>query len=411
MFDNVPQGEHTVSILNEDGTTAAKRAIRIARDKDAAGASVELQENGTYTVELSVDIRVLEIQIQLDAQTLTIHPDFSYGTKDGMVTTPAGTASVKDGVIVTPQGNVFLPDGSVVLPGASKTDATHVVLPDDTLLINEPVSRDGIDVSPQGVVTLPDGTVIEPGGHIKTPGGKQKIPDETGVIVIEGMVTPIGEDTPEKPSAPSSPGEPPSGPDSSSVPSTPQTSASSEEPSRPQEPSKPSEPDEPGVPSEPSVPDVPDDGTLSAYGQNVGGSYTEWTQDRTIDLFYNRTSGERDTIAPGSSGYYLFRLQNNRRSELRIQVDLSESRVHLPLSFTLTPLDAHGHKISGKAAAGSLKGDGITLNTAIEAGSAVTYRLDWVWPAEGNDETDTVAGSGAGLSYTLSMTIRAEEGA
>ncbi len=406
LFHNVSQGEHTISILNADGSKAAERKINVVRDTSSNNASIKLQDNGEYIVEIAVDIRVLEIEIELDEQSLTIHSAFSYATKDGMVTTPAGTASVKDGVIVTPQGNVFLPDGSMVFPGADKTDATHVILPDDTLLINKPVLREGIDISPEGVVTLPDGTIIEPGGHIKKPDGKEETPGETGVIVTEGTVTPIGEEEPEKPDDPS---EPPSGPDRPSA--TPSENSrppvSSEEPSKPPEPSKP----EPGVPSEPSEPEVPDDGTLSAYGQNADGSYTEWTQHRTIDLFYNRTFGERDKIAPGSSGYYLFQLQNNRRSELSIEVNLSEGKVHLPLMFTLTPLDSHGNKITSKAVTGALNGNGMILSTTIAADSSVTYCLDWVWPFKGNDEKDTTAGSGADLTYTLFMKIRAEEGA
>lgn len=456
LFENVPQGEHTVSIFNADGTTAAECKINILRNADTKNVSIQQQGKSEYTMEIAVDIRVLEIQFQLDSQMLTIRPEFTYATKDGIVTTPTGSASIKNGVIVTPQGNIFLPDGSVVFPGGNKTDPTRVLLPDDSVAMNKPLSIGDIKVSADGVVTLPDGTVIEPGGQIKKPTGKDETPGDTGVVFDDGITTPIEGEVPVKPTdpAPSSRPEgtgssstpntssPVSRPESSSTPSSnpakppsvsSEPSTSSEAPSESESPSSSEAPGESEPPSSsegpggaepppassqppsssetPSEPEIPDDGTLNAYGQNKDGTYMEWTQNRTIDLFYNRTSGDRDKIAPGSSGYYLFRLENNRRSDLRIQVNLSESNVHLPLSFTLTPLDAKGNKLSGKAVSGSLDGNGITLNATVGAGDAVTYRLDWVWPSKGNNEKDTIAGSGANRIYTLFMKIHAEEGA
>ena len=419
LFEDVPQGEHTVSILNADGTKAAERKIEIVRDAAAQNATLKQQDNGAYLLEIAVDIRVLEIELELDAQTMTIRPDFSYATREGVVTTTEGSASIQDGVIVTPQGNVFLPDGSVVFPGGDQTDVTRILLPDDSVTIDRPLSADGIEVSPDGVVTLPDGTVIEPGGQIRQSDGKDETPGETGVIVGDGTVTPIG----GRPSAMPTPA--PSPEDPAGAGSPPETAEPSES-ARPDPPGtptpKPAESPEPSPPltgsggsssgsDTPSVPEVPDDGVLGAYVQNADGSYVEWTQNHTIDLFYNRTSGDRDKIAPGSSGYYLFRLENSRRSELRIQVELAENGVHLPLTFTLTPLDAQGNPITEKAASGSLNGNSLTLNAAMAAGDTVTYRLDWVWPFEGNDEKDTDAGGGTNLTYTLLMKIHAEEGA
>lgn len=431
LFENVPQGEHTVSIFNTDGSTAAQCKINIVRDTAAKNVSIQQRDHSRYTLEIAVDIRVLEIVFQLDAQTLTIQPQFSYATKGGIVTTPTGSASVKNGVIVTPQGNVFLPDGSVVFPGADQNDPTRILLPDDTVTVNKPLTTDGIEVSPDGVVTLPDGTVIEPGGQVKKPGEKDETPGQTGVIVDDGTVAPIEGGPPVEPTdpAPSSRPENPSSsgnPNPSSQVSQPENSSTTNPPDESESPASSQAPSESETPSSseppsssetssssetPSEPEIPDDGKLDAYGQNTDGSYMEWTQDRTIDLFYNRTSGARDKIAPGSSGYYLFRLENNRRSNLRIQVNLTESSVHLPLSFTLTPLDAKGNKLTGKAVSGSLNGSAITLSAAIAAGDAVTYRLDWVWPPEGNNKKDTIAGSGRNLTYTLAMKIHAEEGA
>ena len=44
-------------------------------------------------------------------------------------------------------------------------------------------------------------------------------------------------------------------------------------------------------------------------------------------------------MAPGSSGYYLFQLENTRNEALDVTVSFEESgsMAHLPLKFTLTP--------------------------------------------------------------------------
>ena len=52
LFPNVVEGEHTVSVLNEDGTVAAQRAISLSREDSIAGADVVLQDSGSYVIQL-----------------------------------------------------------------------------------------------------------------------------------------------------------------------------------------------------------------------------------------------------------------------------------------------------------------------------------------------------------------------
>lgn len=155
-----------------------------------------------------------------------------------------------------------------------------------------------------------------------------------------------------------------------------------------------------------------DSGKLSISGQVPGGQYISWTQLSTIDLFYNRTAGEQAEIAPGSAGYYRFQLKNTRSRDLSIQLTLSEGKqVHLPLSFTLTPLNARGEKQNDLAVKGSFRDGSTTLELAagIDGRDTVTYQLDWVWPFEsGDDAADTQLGEAGGL-YTLHLQIYAEE--
>ena len=43
----------------------------------------------------------------------------------------------------------------------------------------------------------------------------------------------------------------------------------------------------------------------------------------------------------------------------------------------------------------------------IQAEEQITYRLDWVWPYEGRDAMDTIAGINGG-TYTLELHIHAQ---
>lgn len=201
LFYNVPLGEHSVSIINQDGSVAARRDILLDRHDAAEGISIGMNDDGSYVVELAMDVRMLEISIELGNETYLINPDaVTYETTDGMVVTPTGRASVQTGPIVTPAGNICLPDGTIVLPGGSVENRPAVILPDDTLVYPDaqlPVGE--IMISPDGTVNMPDGTLVKPGGEIMTPDGQIRTPGNGGSIVTEEQVVPIGssvQDTP-----------------------------------------------------------------------------------------------------------------------------------------------------------------------------------------------------------------------
>lgn len=379
LFSDVETGEHTISILAEDGEVKQQRQMKIIRDKDSDSVTIALMENGEYSIKLANDVRILEMEVQLDTDELKINPIvYSYAKTDGTVVTKTGTANVKDGAIVSPLGNVYLPDGSIVFPGANLKDTTRIIKSDDTVIENKAVVIDDIKVSADGVVTLEDGTVIEPGGKIIQVNGEETLPSDSGNSIQDGVVSPI---IPEKPITPNSENSQ----DPTDVPTQPDSSKN------------------------PEKPVVPDEGKLNLETQNKNGSYQEWIQSSSIDLFYHRTTGEK--IAPGSTGYYLFRLQNSRQSDLNIIIEMEESSaLHLPLKFTLTPLDAKGNKIKNQSITGSfIEGETIKLKTTVTSKSAVTYRLDWEWPFHDNDTTDTQIGIGSNKTYMIAMVIHAEE--
>ena len=113
-------------------------------------------------------------------------------------------------------------------------------------------------------------------------------------------------------------------------------------------------------------------------------------------------------MAPGSSGYYLFQLENTRNEALDVTVSFEESgsMAHLPLKFTLTPQGQTAGGVSGTLAEGEV----LSLKTRIAGKERVVYRLDWEWPFEsGSDAADTEAGSQGGV-YMLMLSIYAQGG-
>lgn len=445
LFPNVPEGEHTIMVMGAGGAIAAQQEIVVSRTDGAHNAAISLLDGSKYAIELSVDVRVLEIEIQMDENVLQIDQQhFSYGTADGYVFTPAGAASVSDGTIVTPGGNIYLPDGHVVFPGGSASDPTQILLPDDTLLTNEPLSAGDTTIAADGTVTLPDGTQIQPGGQIQTPDGRLETPGENGVVVDSEKITPIGgsaeadlesgrpavepETRPEPPAQEEEPANPPAEtvppaglPEETQPPAseekppvvTPPVQEPTTPPLPPQE--QPPEPDNPGggsigggggggsVTPPPTPPPSTDNGELTAAAETADG-FVEWQQHRLIDLFYNRETQTTESIAPGCSGYYLFRLQNTRQETLTLTLSLAaeEGSPYLPLTFTL-----HPQGVSSGAAGTLAKDETLTLKTTIDGGADTVYQLDWQWPLDGHDAVDTEAGRQGG-QYQLLLTIHAE---
>lgn len=446
LFDNVPLGSHSLYVMNEDGSIASRRDVSLNRKAKKDTVSIALNDTGEYVVELSLDVRMLEISIELDTENLYINPSVvTYACTDGTVVTPHGQASVTEGPVVTPLGNVCLPDGTILMPGGEDTSAA-VILPDDTVkwLQSGLTVGNDIRIAVDGTVELPDGSTITPDGTVVLPDGTEHQPGEGGILVIDGEAIPIGgntagdsvphpgiNDTTINPmdteSANSSAQMETSVQEAeSSEDSTEGPSASSQEEERTPANSGDSmgsgsgkrettaastAEDETSKTPEPSTAD-PDRGGLEVAGHGQGTSeYISWTQSGVIDLFYDPASGGNMEIAPGSTGYYQFRLKNSRMEHLSIVLNLNEGEAHhLPLKFTLSQVTEDRGQ-SRQAVTGSLAGNKkkLTLATEISGGSEAVYRLDWVWPVNGNDEEDTMAGLKGG-TYTLTLTIYAEGG-
>ncbi|MBC8570586.1 hypothetical protein [Zongyangia hominis] len=394
FYESTEPGPHTLSVLDDNGKALAKCEFTIFRNSDGQPINIQKQADGKYAVELSVNVRFVELAVELDAggEALKLLPEKTVALEDdGTLTAGEKKMNVEDGAVALPSGTVVLPDKTVVVLGS-------LILPDNTVT---PIPNDGYTggngekVKADATVTLPDGTVIAP-GEVKKPDGSTVNPEEPYQIPTDKK--PENADS----SRPSEPSSKPS--DTSRTPSS--------KPTNPSEPGSSSGGDIPVITppasststSSPSEPEDP--GTLGVEGENKGG-WMLWESQSDIDLFYNRVGGPADKIQPGSAGFYRFRLKNTRSKELQITITLSEDRLHIPLKLTLTPLDAHGNKTAGRVT-GSIVNGTLVLEGSIGAKTETTYQLDWEWPLTGNDKADTAAGLTGG-DYIVSLQILAQE--
>lgn len=281
-------------------------------------------------------------------------------------------------------------------------------IPEDGYLGNN-----GEQVSGGGKVVLPDGTEIGPDG-IRTPDGRVIRPEEP--YQVSSAVKPPDSEVQAPSASPedisdgplgashspdAGPSKPPDSSDSAESPVSPETSV----PEAPTEPSvtqpAASEPATSPAPTEPQ-----ESGALTVEGEHAGG-WMPWESQSSIDLFSSRTGGPAERIKPGSSGNYLFRLKNTRSKELLITLTFTEEQLHIPLEFSLTPLDAQGDETQD-GIAGSIADKALVLESSIKAGEETVYRLDWKWPFDGSDGVDTAAGMDGGV-YRIILKIFAKE--
>ncbi|WP_143436012.1 hypothetical protein [Intestinibacillus massiliensis] len=144
--------------------------MSITQSDASQGVTIARADDGC-TITIAVDVRILELVIQLEDSQITILPsEYTYADNRGRVIMPGGTATVGSGVVVTP-GEISTCRGKIVIPGGGGSNAA-VILPDDTVVyLDKRMEGGGYTIAPDGTVTLPDGTGIKPGGQIATPEG------------------------------------------------------------------------------------------------------------------------------------------------------------------------------------------------------------------------------------------------
>ncbi len=151
------------------------------------------------------------------------------------------------------------------------------------------------------------------------------------------------------------------------------------------------------------VPEPP--GTVEVYH---GESGTTWIQEAVVDLFRPLHGEEAPVIAPGSEGYYLFRLENGRRGTVRFTLSIQEGTFHVPLEYRLLDEETGDVLLDWQTA--SMEDNGLVSGAQELSGrDERRCRLEWRWPFEGDDAADTALGARDDRTYTLKLTIRAED--
>lgn len=149
----------------------------------------------------------------------------------------------------------------------------------------------------------------------------------------------------------------------------------------------------------------------------TGGCDTLWATDARINLFEHNdphvadgSDGSERIIAPGTSGKYLFTLKNDKPAGIIYRLDIradNDTEYKLPVSIRLLDLSAFD-TITESADIEDLS---ITGSGSLPPYSEHTYRLDWQWRFDGDDDYDTAIGNMAvekDISCHIRISVTAE---
>lgn len=454
-FFHVEGGEHQVRILDPAGNVLGERSIDLFAAQADSGVNVSLKESGKYTIEVAVDVRMLEVVIELDEENSTLYIDpekLTYLTEDGRIVTPTGEAHRREGTLVTPGGAVVSADGTVIAPAsegplgiALLTPENEVVYPDQDQSL-----PDGTRIMENGNIILPGGTVIErnnSGTEILTPDGQRGQPGAGGVVISgDNQVSPIGSGT----NAQGDPDESISG-------SIYDADGNGEKPEKREEHGEgnngemnggggsngAASGDSSGGNNGNTSGDSgggnngnTNGGSSGSNGDTNGGSgggnsgdtngdggnsgntgdhedegpipnfYVSWTQGQEIQLF-SGPAGDDQTLLPGVEGSYPFKLENKNDFNVTCNLSIQEGSIHIPMRFRIV---TEGDKKPLTGWWDTQKGSAVKSDTLrLGAGESHSYVLEWKWPYEsGNDGIDTAAGE-AGESFRVRLKISAQQ--
>lgn len=399
LFQDVKAEEHTLSVIDKDGNTLAEASINLKQKDADEKIEIMKNKNGDYTINISTDVRYLELAVQIADDHLLLTETKTYAVTDkGNIYTVDGMIKPEDGAVILESGTVIT-EGNVIIhyPYAVETDNTVIDIGKDGATFS-----DKSQVDHNGNVMLPNGTVINKKEETVTPpsnttgnNGTQDIPKDT-----PSQVEPDGTIKPVKPTPPTEPEEP-------------------EEPTNPDDPDNPDnpDPDNPEEPEKPTEPEIPTgkDGTSAVYSKKDVSWSNPWTATTAIDLF----GKENAVIQPGSKGKYIFLVQNNRDDDLNITIEMLERSTHLPLKFKFGALKSTSDSLSNADVRNWKKQENGTYKVELEPSGKISnktssqnytiYCLEWEWPYEsGDDVSDTEIGKAA-KTYQIDMKIHLED--
>lgn len=442
VLSGVEAGSHILRV--EDARGELLGTAEITLDFSRSEAPSAAGEDGAPAFYMPENTRLLELDLTVEeGGSLGVSQDNAYiVTTDGQMADFAGSA-LKVGetsLAVTPGGALMDSAGTVALPGQglsispqgvrqemiSGREVLSGVVPeeDGSVTIDEQIT-----VTPEGEVVLPDGETI--GGEDKVvlvEDGEaeelEELPDEYTPPQPEVTATPEPELTPEPEATiePEPTVRPTSRPNRAPAVAAPtpaptvtpvmQTPTAIPEPT-----AAPKVPPEATPTPEPTPTPIPEEERLQISDPGTGAS---WTQVAFVDLFKkrypNKTAEGLEPVednalaAPGSSGYYEFKLKNPQDFKIGFTISLKEESFHLPIIYTVLDEDTSYPYLMGEPAS---KSEVTTSERVVIApGQERIFRIDWEWPYEHwfqyweEDEMDTQAGK-SGSTYVLTVTLNA----
>lgn len=405
LFQEVTPETHELKAYDDQRTELASATISLTQSDDKSILNIKKGKDDIYHIALSADTRYLELSIELTDKALIIHTDDSYAVSDeGKVYTKNGTLDIENGHIILPSGTVITEGNHIIhYPYVTKPDNSVIDIPKDGIILDDETKIDG-----DGTITLPNGTIIDKDGTVVDKNEEEYKPEDDAL-----HVKPDGDVEVVKPTPPSKDDD--ANNENPSKPTNPET---------PVDPENPEDPDEPVNPDKPTDPEQPeeqepnhDDPTFNVLGQiknNVGLWSNPWRVDTVIDLFHNQSSGVSKykngvpLIQPGTSGYYLFQIENKRETTLALEIYIKETSYHLPLRYRLAPIENTDESLPQNLKwtdAVSLNKETVVKSSQIATKKTVLYRLEWEWPYDsGHDDVDTSAGI-KGEKYNLNIGV------
>ena len=84
FYESAQPGTHILSVLDGNGKALAKCEFTISRKSDGQPINIQKQADGKYVVELSVNVRFIELAVELDAdeESLKLLPEKTVALED-----------------------------------------------------------------------------------------------------------------------------------------------------------------------------------------------------------------------------------------------------------------------------------------------------------------------------------------
>ena len=406
-FSGVRAGSHRLEVKNSAGETVTDMELTL----DFSGEVSAEFGKGYSSFRMTEDARMLEFTITVGDNDLEVEEDSAYFvTRDGTVVDFGGGSLTvqKPAVAILPNVDVVSPDGQVLLPSKGT-----VVTPQGEEVDVAPGEEvmPGVTVEEDGSVRIGDDTVVTPDGEITLPDGSTAEVGDDVIVAEDGRV----EEVPELPDVFYPPEPLPEQPEQSPV----------DSPDEGQDPAGDSSAAGPVV-DDPMADDPAEDGAPEPEGDRSGFAVVDtatgktWKQQSIIDLFKNRIGGSQtragqdEPAAPGSKGYYEFRLENPEEYDISYTITLEEQSFHLPIRYSVLNADTN-YSYLYRERITSPEEPLISAELTIPAHSEQRFRIEWDWMYEDwynvkrDDALDLAAAKSEDRTYILSVMLNAAE--